>query len=311
MDAAGDGADFNAAAGSADVSAEGVLVLILDDDGEVGANLSGDGFGGKMEAGVFRDGDFDAAGNGFQMPVAVADGIAGDFDSAGSAAGFYVVVGTSDGDGSARGVGFNAAAGRTDVDGAGKRVGTKIAFDGIGLYTAGSAVDARVVPKIPNVDGAAGGFNLHGAIDVFDADFARRRVDGYGALDMLNVLRAAGYGDGEFGFLRNFNRVGNGGVAETAEILADADQTGALFDGGIVNNPFQFFSCATEEGARADFRVNVDFAASSAADADGAGAVGKFEAQGTGDRESALKRALLRRPDATSGERGGCCKKGR
>src|SRR5438128_3947761 len=46
MDAAGDGADFDAAAGSADMGAQGVFVLIFDDDGEVGPDLAGDGFGG-------------------------------------------------------------------------------------------------------------------------------------------------------------------------------------------------------------------------------------------------------------------------
>jgi len=52
-DAAGDGADFDAAAGSADTSAKRMLVLVFDDDRNIGANFSGDGFGGEMETGVF------------------------------------------------------------------------------------------------------------------------------------------------------------------------------------------------------------------------------------------------------------------
>ena len=64
MDAAGDGADFDATAGRPDVGAEGMFVLVLDDNREIGANLARDRFGRQMEAGVFGDGDFDAAGGG-------------------------------------------------------------------------------------------------------------------------------------------------------------------------------------------------------------------------------------------------------
>ncbi len=97
-DAAGDGANFDAAAGSADMGAKRMLVLVFDDNGKIGANFARDCFGRKMEAGIFRDGDFDAAGSGLEMPVRVAGGISGDFNSAGSAAGFYVVVGADNGD---------------------------------------------------------------------------------------------------------------------------------------------------------------------------------------------------------------------
>src|SRR5256885_3589271 len=92
-DAAGDGADFDTAAGSADMGAKRMLVLVFDDDRNIGANFAGNGFGGEMETGVFWNGNFDAAGCGLEMPVRVAGGIAGDFNSTGSAAGLDVVIG--------------------------------------------------------------------------------------------------------------------------------------------------------------------------------------------------------------------------
>ena len=124
MDAAGDGANFDAAARSADMGAKGMPVLVFDDDGEVSANFAGDGFGREMEAGGLRYRNFDAARSGFKMPITVARGIAGDFDSAGGAASFYVVVGANNGDGAAGGFRFDAAARAGDVDGAGESVCT-------------------------------------------------------------------------------------------------------------------------------------------------------------------------------------------
>ncbi len=311
MDAPGDGADFDAAAGSADVGAEGVLVLIFDDDGEIGTDLARDGFGGEMEAGVPGNGDFNAAGSGFEVPIAIAGGITGDFNAAGGGVGFDVVAGTSDGDRAACGVGFDAPAGGFDIDGAGDGANAKVTFDRVDLDAAGGAGDARVVAEVADMDGAAGRFDLHAAIHVFDGDFSGSGVDRNRTANVLNILRAAGDADGEFGFLRDFDGVGNGRVAEAAEVFTDADQAGALFNGRIVYDPFQFILCAAEKGAGADFGMDVDFAVGGARDADGARAVREFEAQGAGDGESAIERALFCWAKAASGERGGCREKGR
>src|SRR5215468_6291691 len=123
-----------------------------------------------MEAGVFGDGDFDAATGGFQMPVAVARRIASYFDAPGGGASFDVVVGTGDGDGAAGCVGFDPPAGALDSDGAGECASAEVAFDRGDFDAAGSAVEASIVPKIAGPDGAAGGFDLHRAIDAVDVD---------------------------------------------------------------------------------------------------------------------------------------------
>src|SRR5258707_142884 len=167
-DAARDGADFDATAGSADMGAKRMLVLVFDDDRNIGANFSGDGFGGEMETGVLWNGNFDAAGSGFEMPIGVAGGIAGDFNSTGSAAGLDVVIGADDGDGS---------------------------------------VDAV------NANAAGGGIEINRAADV------------------LNFLGAAGGGNAEFGFTRDFDGVGDGSVAKTVHGFPDANDACVLFDG--------------------------------------------------------------------------------
>src|SRR5579859_3045770 len=121
-----------------------MLILVFNDDGKVGADFSGNGFRGKMEACVFGNRNFDAAAGGFQMPVTVAGRIACDLNAAGSAAGFDVVVGPGNGYSAASGVGFDATARSLDRDGAGKCVGAEIAFNGVDFDRAGKAGEARV-----------------------------------------------------------------------------------------------------------------------------------------------------------------------
>src|SRR5215470_17016069 len=106
VDAAGDSADFDAAAGSPKVCAQGMLVLIFNNDGKIRAYPAGNGFGGEMEACIFRNGDFNTAASGFQMPITVAGRIAGDFDATGSRIGFDVVVGACYHNGAAGGLSF-------------------------------------------------------------------------------------------------------------------------------------------------------------------------------------------------------------
>jgi len=171
-DAAGDSADFDAAAGSADMGAKGMLVLVFDDDRNIGPNFSGDGFGGEMETGVLWNGNLDAAGSGLEMPVRVAGGIAGDFNSAGSAAGLDVVIGADDGDGAAGGFGFDSAAGCGDIEGTRNRMSAQIAFDGINFDAATCGGDAGVVAKIAGVNGAASGPDGNGAVDAVNANAA-------------------------------------------------------------------------------------------------------------------------------------------
>src|SRR5262249_24450928 len=119
VDAAGDSADFNAAAGSAEMSAKGMLVLVLDHDGEIGADFPGDGFGGKIEASVFGNRNFDAAAGCFQMPITVARRIAGDFDAAGGRTGFNVVASAGNDHSAAGGFSIDAPSGSLDRDRAG------------------------------------------------------------------------------------------------------------------------------------------------------------------------------------------------
>src|SRR5271168_5019512 len=75
IDAAGDGVNFDAASTVAHVGAERVLALLFNHDRNLGANLAGDGAGGKMEAGAGRHGDIHGTGDGLQVPIAVSAGI--------------------------------------------------------------------------------------------------------------------------------------------------------------------------------------------------------------------------------------------
>ena len=310
-DAAGDGADFDAAAGSADMSAKGMLVLVFDDDGKIGANFTGDGFGGEMETGVFWDGNFDAARSGLEMPVRVAGGIAGDFNSAGSAAGFHVVVGADHGDGAAGGFGFDAAAGCGDIERTRKRMSAQITRNGIDIDAAACGGDACVVAKIAGVNGAAGGPDGDGALNAVDANAAGSGIEINGAADVLDFLGAAGGGNAEFGFTRDFNGVGDGSVAKTVHGFPDANDAGVLFDGRRTDDFLQFVFGAAKERAGAYVAVNVDFVVGGALDSDGAGGGGEFEAERAGDVERAVKRAVFGGAEATSSQGGRRGEKGR
>jgi len=171
-DAAGDGADFDATAGSADMGAKRMLVLVFDDDGKIGANFAGNSFSGEMEAGIFWNGNLDAAGSGFEMPVGIAGGIPCDFNSTGSAAGLHVVIGTDNGDGAAGGFGFDAAAWSGDVERARKRMSAQIAFNGIDFDAAACGGDAGVVTEIADMNGAAGGPDGDRAVYAVNANAA-------------------------------------------------------------------------------------------------------------------------------------------
>src|SRR5882762_8059121 len=302
--AAGDGADFDATAGSADMGAKRMLVLVFDDDRNIGANFSGDGFGGEMETGVFWNGNFDAAGCGFEMPIGVAGGIAGDFNSTGSAAGLDVVIGADDGDGAAGGFGFDSAAGCGDIEGTRNRMSAQIALNGIDIDAAACGGDACVVAKIAGVNGAAGGPDGDGAVDAVNANAAGGRIEINGPSDVLNFLGAACGGNAEFGFTRDFNGVGDGSVAKTVHGFADANDACVLFDGRRTDDLLQFVFGAAKERAGAYVAVNVDFVVGGALDADGAGGGGEFEAKRAGDVESAVERAVFGGTEAAGGERG-------
>src|SRR5256885_8035463 len=171
-DAAGDGADFDATAGSADMGAKRMLVLVFDNDRNIGANFSGDGFGGEMETGVLWNGNFDAAGCGFEMPIGVAGGIAGDFNSTGSAAGPDVVVCADHGDGAAGGFGFGAGARGGDIEGTRKRMSAQITLNGIDIDAAACGGDACVVAKIAGGEGGGGGADGYGAGEAVQSEAA-------------------------------------------------------------------------------------------------------------------------------------------
>jgi len=271
-DAAGDGAYFDAAAGSADMGAKRMLVLVFDDDGKIGANFAGDGFGGEMEAGIFWNGNFDAAGSGFEMPIGVAGGIAGDFDSTGSAAGLDVVVGADNGDGAAGGFGFDTTARSGDAERTRKGMSAQFTLNGIDFDAAACGGDASVVAEIGGVNGAAGGPDGDRTVYAVNANATGGGIEINGAADVLNFLRAAGGGNAEFGFTRDFDGVGDGSVAKTVDGFADANDAGVLFDGRGTDDFVEFVFCAAKEGASTDFAVNVNLVIGAGAfDADGAG----------------------------------------
>ena len=289
-DAAGDGADFDATAGSADMGAKRMLVLVFDDDGKIGANFTGDGFGGEMEAGIFRNGNLDAAGSGSEMPIGIAGGIAGDFDFAGSAAGLHVVIGAHNGDGAVGGFGFDAAAWGGDVDGAGNSVSAEIASNGIDFDAPACRGNARVVAEIAGMNGAAGGPDGDRAVYAVNANAAGGGIEINGAADILNFLGAAGGGNADFGFTRDFDGVSDGSVAKTIGGFSNANDACVLLDGRGADDFVEFVLGAAQEGASTDIAVNVNLVVGGGAlDADSARGGGKFEAERAGDIERAVK----------------------
>jgi len=106
----------------------------------------------------------------------------------------------------------------------------------------------------------------------------------------LNFLGAAGGGNAEFGFTRDFDGVGDGSVAKTVGGFPDANDAGVLFDGRRTDDFLQFVFGAAKEGASTDFAVNVNLVIGGGAlDADGAGGCGKFEAKRARDIERTVK----------------------
>src|SRR5260370_36406478 len=85
-----DGMHFHAAAAAAHMGSKGMLALLLDNDGNVGANFAGGCFRRKMQIRRGGDTQLHSARNRLQIPVAVGAGIALNRDQAGDRMRFNV-----------------------------------------------------------------------------------------------------------------------------------------------------------------------------------------------------------------------------
>src|SRR5207245_8907237 len=110
--------------------------LLLDDDGDVGANFTGGGFGGEMQVGGCWDGKLHAARNRFQLPVTIGAGIALHGNASGSGMSLHVIC---------RALNINFAAGGFCFDTA--------AWFG-DSNDAGNSVDDHVTPSVRDGDAA-------------------------------------------------------------------------------------------------------------------------------------------------------------
>ncbi len=181
----------------------------------------------------------------------------------------------------------------------------QIALNGIDIDAATCGGDACVVAKIAGVNGAAGRPDGDGAVDAVNANAARGGIEINRAADVLNFLGAAGGGNAEFGFTRDFDGVGDGSVAKTVHGFPDANDACVLFDGRRTDDLLQFVFGAAKEGASTDFAVNVNLVIGGGAlDADGARGSGEFEAKRAGDIERAVERAVFSGAEATSDQGG-------
>src|SRR5260370_30929873 len=87
-----DGMHFHAAAAAAHMGSKGMLALLLDNDGNVGANFAGGCFRRKMQ--IRRGGDTQqhSARNRLQIPLAVCGGIALKQEPAGDHIRFQLII---------------------------------------------------------------------------------------------------------------------------------------------------------------------------------------------------------------------------
>src|SRR5262249_46243412 len=106
----------------------------------------------------------------------------------------------------------------------------------------------------------------------------------------------------KLGVPRNFNRVGDGSIAEAGHVLADANEAAMLFDGRSADYSLKFFLGAAQERAGVDFAVYVDFAVGAGVHVEGTGGAGGFYADCRGAAQSEVERAMLCRSDTTGSQ---------
>src|ERR1700675_2139642 len=101
----------HASATAAHVGPKRMLALLLNDDGNVGANFAGDCFGGKMEIRRSRDAEMHGTRNCFQFPMAVRAWIALDGNAPRGRMRLHVTCRTLNLDFTACGIRFDSPAG--------------------------------------------------------------------------------------------------------------------------------------------------------------------------------------------------------
>src|SRR6266446_6646476 len=114
MNFAGDGVHVHAAASVAHVGPKGMLALLLDDDGNIGANLAGNRFRGEMEIRRGRDPELYRAGNRFKFPVAVCARVSLNGDAARGRMRLHIICRALNLDVAAGGTRFDSPTGLSD-----------------------------------------------------------------------------------------------------------------------------------------------------------------------------------------------------
>src|SRR6266446_457929 len=113
---AGDGMHVHAAASVAHMGPQGMLASLLDDDGNIGANLAGNRFRGEMEVRRSRDAQLDRAGDCFKFPVAVRARVSLNGDAARGRMSLNIICRAFNLDVATGGSGFDSPAGLSNAN---------------------------------------------------------------------------------------------------------------------------------------------------------------------------------------------------
>src|SRR5580704_3116756 len=155
FDRAGDGVNLHAATAVTHVGAERVLALLFNHDGNLRANLTGNGACGKMKAGAGRHGDVHGTGDGLQIPIAISTWIALDGHAACCGVGLHITIGVAYLDGSAGTVSIHAATWILYFNIPRNRMSKYISLGIQDGHASGNACGANVIAAVFGSDGSA------------------------------------------------------------------------------------------------------------------------------------------------------------
>src|SRR5438034_10974094 len=184
-----DSMDVYAPATTPHMSAKGMFALLLDDDGDVRANLARDGFRREVEVRRGGNAELYTARCCFQLPIVLAARMALHRDATRGCVRLHIVCRALNVDIAARGIRFDTPSRIGNTNDARDGVHLHVAPNFQDRHTSGSGKNAEIVAKVTGGDRTAGCSELGESLDFFGANGPRGGLYFYGSSHAANGLR--------------------------------------------------------------------------------------------------------------------------